>query len=145
VKDTTKADLAAFAAGAIFAVGLALSGMTKPAKVVGFLDVAGAWDASLAFVMMGAIAVHAVAHRLIVRGGAPLFDDAFHLPTRKDFDRRLLAGAAVFGVGWGLGGYCPGPGIVAASSGALAAIVFLVGMTAGVVAENAVARRARSS
>jgi uncharacterized protein len=144
VKNPKMADIAAFASGAVFAVGLALSGMTKPAKVVGFLDVAGSWDASLAFVMMGAIAVHAVAHRLILRRGAPLFDGAFHLPTRKDLDARLLGGAAIFGVGWGLGGYCPGPGIVAASSGALAALVFVVGMTAGVVGENAVARRGGS-
>lgn len=145
MKLTKKADVAAFAAGAIFALGLALSGMVKPAKVVGFLDVAGDWDASLAFVMMGAIAVHAVAHRLILRRRAPLFDEAFHLPTRRDLDRRLLTGAAIFGIGWGLGGYCPGPGIVAASSGALAALVFVVGMTAGVVGENSLARRGGSS
>jgi uncharacterized protein len=139
------ADLAAFAAGIVFAVGLALSGMTKPAKVVGFLDVAGAWDASLAFVMMGAIAVHAVAHRLILRRGAPLFADGFHLPTRRDLDARLVSGAAIFGIGWGLGGYCPGPAIVAAGSGALVALVFVVGMTAGVLVENAIARRGGSS
>ena len=145
MKTTTRADAAAFAAGVIFAVGLALSGMTKPAKVVGFLDVMGAWDASLAFVMAGAIAVHAVAHRLVMRRGSPLFDDAFHLPTRRALDGRLLGGAAIFGIGWGLGGYCPGPGIVAASSGALAALVFVVGMTGGVLAENAIARRGDSS
>jgi uncharacterized protein len=139
------AAFASFAAGAIFAVGLAISGMTRPAKVVGFLDVFGAWDASLAFVMMGAIGVHAIAHRWILRRGAPLFDEGFHLPTRKDLDARLIAGAAVFGVGWGLGGYCPGPGIVAASSGAVAALVFVVGMTGGIYAENVIARRGGSS
>ena len=136
-----RADLAAFVAGAIFAVGLALSGMTKPAKVIGFLDFVGPWDASLAFVMVGAIAVHAIAHRIIVRRGAPLFDDGFHLPTRRDLDVRLVAGAAIFGIGWGLGGYCPGPALVSAGGGALAALVFVGGMTVGIFAENAVARR----
>jgi uncharacterized membrane protein YedE/YeeE len=136
---------ASFAAGAIFAVGLAISGMAKPAKIIGFLDVAGAWDASLMFVMVGAIGVHAIALRLVLRRGAPLFDERFHLPTRKDLDARLVGGAAIFGIGWGLGGYCPGPAIVAASSGALAAIVFMIGMTGGIFAENAIARRGGSS
>ena len=141
-----KGNAVAFGAGALFAVGLAISGMTRPAKVVGFLDLAGAWDASLAFVMIGAIAVHFVAHRIVRRRGAPLFEPRFHLPTRKDIDARLLLGAALFGVGWGLGGYCPGPGLVAAGGGSLGAIVFVVGMTLGMLAEHAVARaRARRS
>ncbi len=131
---------AAFGAGALFAVGLALSGMTRPAKVVGFLDLAGDWDASLAFVMMGAIAVHFVAYRVVLRRPAPLFDVRFHLPTRKDIDLRLVLGAALFGVGWGLGGYCPGPGLVSAAAGSLGAIVFVVGLTAGMLIEQAVAR-----
>jgi uncharacterized membrane protein YedE/YeeE len=136
-----KADLAAFFAGAIFAVGLAVAGMTRPEKVVGFLDVGGAWDASLALVMVGAIAVHCVAHRLVTRRSAPLYDDKFHLPTRKDIDARLVGGAAIFGIGWGLGGFCPGPGIVAAGSGTLSALVFVGGMTVGILIENAVLRR----
>lgn len=136
-----KADLAAFAAGALFAIGLAVAGMTRPSKIIGFLDIAGAWDASLAFVMVGAIAVHFVAQRLIVRRGAPLFDAAFHLPTRKDIDPRLVGGAAIFGVGWGLGGLCPGPAIVVASAGSLPAIVFVVGMTMGMLSENMMLRR----
>ena len=135
-----KANLTALGAGALFAVGLAISGMTLPSKVTGFLDVAGAWDASLAFVMMGAIAVHFVAQRLVRKRSAPLFDTKFHLPTRKDIDGRLVAGAALFGIGWGLGGYCPGPGLVSAASGAPAAIVFVVGMTIGMLAEHATAR-----
>lgn len=135
-----KAKLTALGAGALFAVGLAISGMTLPSKVTGFLDVAGAWDASLAFVMMGAIAVHFVAQRLVRKRSAPLFDTKFHLPTRKDIDGRLVAGAALFGIGWGLGGYCPGPGLVSAASGAPAAIVFVVGMTIGMLAEHATAR-----
>ena len=126
-------DFTALAAGLLFGVGLVISGMTKPAKVVGFLDVAGAWDASLLFVMVGAIAVHFVALRLVRKRRAPLFDERFHWPTRKDIDGPLVTGAAIFGIGWGLGGFCPGPGLVAASSGSLAAIVFVVGMTLGMI------------
>jgi len=135
-----KRNAAAFGTGALFALGLALSGMTKPSKIMGFLDLAGHWDASLAFVMLGAIAVHFVAYRLIRRRSAPLFDTQFHVPTRRDIDPRLVLGAALFGVGWGLGGFCPGPGLVAAGGGSLHAMVFLVGMTLGMLAEHVAAR-----
>lgn len=135
---------AAFGTGALFAVGLAISGMTKPSKVVGFLDLAGAWDPSLAFVMMGAIAVHFVAHRFVMRRPSPLFDAKFHLPTRKDLDLPLVMGAALFGVGWALGGFCPGPGLVSAGSGSLSAFVFIAGMTMGMFVEHAVARASRA-
>ncbi len=128
--------LAGFGAGALFGVGLVVSGMTRPSKVVGFLDVFGAWDASLAFVMVGAILVHFVAHRLITRRRSPLFEARFHLPRQKDVDARLVLGAAIFGVGWGLGGYCPGPGLVGAASGAMEAIFFVVGMSTGVKIEH---------
>jgi uncharacterized membrane protein YedE/YeeE len=142
VKGSTRASHgAAFGAGALFAVGLAISGMTKPSKVAGFLDLAGAWDPSLAFVMVGAICVYFVAYRVIVGRRAPLFDTKFHLPTRKDIEGRLILGAALFGVGWGLGGFCPGPGLVAAGSGSLGAIVFVVGMTLGMWVEPVLARR----
>lgn len=130
----------AVAAGALFGFGLAVSGMTKPSKVVGFLDPFGAWDASLALVMVGAIAVHLVARRIIGRRPSPLFDDRFHLPTRKDLDARLLLGAAIFGVGWALAGFCPGPGLVSAASGALAALVFVAGMTLGMKVEHMTTR-----
>lgn len=132
--------IAAFGTGALFAVGLAISGMTKPSKVTGFLDLTGAWDASLAFVMMGAIAVHFVAYRIVMRRPSPLFDAKFHVPTRKDIDLRLVLGAALFGVGWALGGFCPGPGLVSAAGGSLGAVVFVVGMTIGMFLEQAVAR-----
>ena len=131
---------AAFGTGALFAVGLAVSGMTKPAKVVGFLDITGSWDASLAFVMMGAIAVHFVLYRVVTRRPSPLFDAKFHVPTRKDIDLRVVLGAALFGVGWGLGGFCPGPGLVTAGGGSLGAVVFVVGMTIGMLVEHAAAR-----
>lgn len=139
----TRSHVAAFAAGALFAVGLAISGMTSPSKVVGFLDVTGAWDASLAFVMMGAVGVHAIARRIVLRRRAPLFDARFHLPTRDSLDAPLIAGAALFGVGWGLGGFCPGPAIVSAGSGEIGALVFVIGMTIGVVLEHTASRMAR--
>lgn len=131
----------AFAAGVLFAVGLGISGMTKPSKVVGFLDPFGAWDASLAFVMIGAIGVHLVAQRLITKRPSPLFDVRFHLPTRKDVDARLVLGAAIFGAGWGLGGFCPGPALVSAASGTLSALVFVGGMTVGAKVEHWLTQR----
>ena len=135
-----KRNAAAFGTGALFAAGLAISGMTKPSKVVGFLDISGAWDASLAFVMLGAIAVHFTAYRVVMRRPAPLFDVTFHVPTRQDIDLRLVLGAALFGVGWALGGFCPGPGLVALGGGSLSAVVFIVGMTIGMLVEQATAR-----
>lgn len=128
-----KKTLSALAAGALFGVGLGVSGMTQPSKVMGFLDVAGHWDPSLAFVMIGAIAVHFVLFRLIARRRSPLLDDRFHLPTRKDLDAKLVLGAAIFGVGWGLGGFCPGPGLVSSASGATTALVFVGAMLAGML------------
>jgi uncharacterized membrane protein YedE/YeeE len=114
----------------MFGAGLVISGMTQPRKVLGFLDPFGAWDASLAFVMIGAIAVHFVACRVASGKSAPLFADRFALPTRGDVDVKLVSGAAVFGVGWGLSGYCPGPGLVSASSGG-GALVFVAALLLG--------------
>jgi uncharacterized protein len=136
-----KPHAAAFGAGALFAIGLAISGMTQPSKVIGFLDLAGRWDASLAFVMLGAVVVHFIAQRLVARRSRPLFEAKFQLPTRSDLDGRLVLGAALFGVGWGMGGFCPGPGLVSAGAGSLDAIVFVVGMTLGMIVEHAVTRR----
>ncbi len=135
-----KSLLAAFCAGSLFAVGLAVSGMTLPSKVIGFLDVAGDWDPSLALVMAAAVLVHFAAHRIVLRRRSPLFDVKFHLPTRTSLDIRLLTRAAIFGIGWGLGGFCPGPGLVAAAAGGHAALVFVGGMTGGMVLEQALAR-----
>ena len=126
-----KQQLAAFAAGLIFAVGLAIGGMTDPNKVIGFLDLAGHWDPSLAFVMGGAILVYAPLFRLITRRSAPVFDKAFHLPTRKDLDVRLVLGSMLFGLGWGLGGYCPGPAVVSTMSFYPTALVFTASMLVG--------------
>jgi len=136
-----KSVVASFGAGSLFAIGLGVSGMTQPSKVLGFLDLFGAWDPGLAFVMVGAISVYFLAHRLIKRRSRPLFDSHFHLPTRKDLDLRLATGSAIFGVGWALGGYCPGPGLVAAASGAVPAIAFVVSMAVGMKLEHLFSRR----
>lgn len=130
--------LASGVAGALFGVGLAISGMTNPKKVIGFLDLFGKWDASLMLVMAGAIAVHFVAYRLIQKKRAPAFAEKFNIPTRRDIDLKLVAGAAIFGLGWGLGGFCPGPGLVSSMSGAASALVFVVAMLGSMFATSKV-------
>jgi uncharacterized membrane protein YedE/YeeE len=127
----TRRALAACASGLLFGAGLVMSGMTDPNKVLGFLDVFGSWDASLMLVMVGAIGVHALSYRLIRRRASPLFARAFAVPTRTDLDAKLLAGAAIFGVGWGLGGYCPGPSLVALPSLGLGVALFVLAMSLG--------------
>ena len=126
-----KALLISFVSGGVFAVCLGIGGMTQPAKVIGFLDFAGSWDPSLAFVMMGAIAVHSVLYRVIRNRPSPLFSPTFSLPTRTDIDARLVGGAALFGVGWGLAGFCPGPALTSLVSGNLPAVIFVVAMIVG--------------
>lgn len=133
--------LAAGVAGALFGAGLLVSGMTQPARVIGFLDVTGSWDPSLAFVMGGAVGVYAAAFRWIRRRRrAPWFDVQLHLPARRDIDLPLILGAALFGIGWGLGGLCPGPGIVSAASGSLTGLAFVAAMLAGMHAQHRLAR-----
>lgn len=127
-----KAVLLGLGAGVLFGTGLVLAGMTRPAKVIAFLDVAGDWDPSLAFVVVGAIAVHLVAWRLVPRLGRPLGGGHFALPTRTDIDARLVVGAVLFGLGWGLGGYCPGPALTAAASGAPSTLLFVGAMIVGI-------------
>lgn len=131
-----KSKLAALFAGLLFGGGLVISGMTNPAKVLGFLDVFGRWDPSLALVMVGAIGVHFLLLRRIFARSGPILEERFERPSRTEIDSPLVVGAAVFGVGWGLGGVCPGPGIVDAASGSGYAIVFMIGMTLGIVAEQ---------
>lgn len=136
----------AFVAGVIFAVGLGISGMTQPTKVTGFLDFFGDWDPSLALVMLGAIGAHLVPSVLALRRGAPVFGDRFHLPAFQSIDARLLGGAALFGVGWGLSGYCPGPAVVATAAGTGQAAVFLVTMLVGfAIFDGLQAAQARST
>jgi uncharacterized membrane protein YedE/YeeE len=135
----------AFVCGLVFAIGLGLAGMTSPAKVLAFLDVtSAAWDPTLAFVMAGAVGVHSIfARRAAIAIGAgrpPLGAPRFFLPTAREVDRSLLAGSALFGIGWGLAGYCPGPGIVAFVS-APTAIVFVGAMLAGMWGTRVVQER----
>lgn len=123
--------LSALLVGLVFGIGLILGGMTNPAKVIGFLDLFGNWDPSLAFVMGGAISVGLVAFR--VAGGRPtsLLGEPMRLPTRNDIDKRLITGSLVFGAGWGLAGFCPGPALVALGTGSLKAAIFAGSMLVG--------------
>lgn len=126
--------LASLFIGALFGAGLAVSEMIDPARVLGFLDVAGRWDPTLAFVMIGALAVTIPAFALARRqGAAPLMGGAFQIPTAHDIDVRLILGGAVFGLGWGLSGLCPGPAIAALGSGLWPIIAFVISMLAGMV------------
>jgi uncharacterized membrane protein YedE/YeeE len=120
-----------FAVGLVFGLGLMLAGMTNPGKVIGFLDLAGPWDPSLAFVMGGAIAVGALAFALARRRTVAFLGGAMHLPTARDIDRRLVLGSLGFGAGWGLAGFCPGPAVVALATGHPKAVVFVAAMLAG--------------
>jgi hypothetical protein len=123
--------LVALLCGLVFGAGLAVGGMTNPAKVLGFLDVTGTWDPSLAFVMGGALAVNALAFALTRKRPRPLFAETFALPTLRDIDRELLVGAAIFGVGWGLVGLCPGPALASLLRGEPAVYAFVAAMTGG--------------
>jgi uncharacterized protein len=127
-----KALLTSFVSGIVFALGLGISGMTRPLKVIGFLDFFGDWDPSLAFVMAGAICVYFVAYRLSRKMASPLLAADFSLPKRSELDARLLLGAAIFGAGWGLGGFCPGPAITALASGATPVVIFVASMAGGI-------------
>jgi uncharacterized membrane protein YedE/YeeE len=131
-----KTGIVAFASGMLFAIGLCVSGMTQPSKVIGFLDVRGAWDPSLACVMVGAIGVYAVAARWAGSAARPLFASTFQLPTRSAIDAPLIAGAALFGIGWGLAGYCPGPAVASLTSFAPPTVAFLAAMLVGMVAAS---------
>ena len=124
-------NLSSLLAGLVFGLGLIVSGMANPAKVIGFLDLAGRWDPSLALVMAGAIAVGAIAFAIARTRTASLLDAPMKLPSDQRIDRRLLAGALVFGVGWGIAGFCPGPALVAIGMGSAKAVVFVVAMLAG--------------
>lgn len=131
----------AFLGGAVFGIGLAIAGMTQPAKIIGFFDFFGAYDPSLAFVMGGAILVYAPVYRWAVRTWQrPIWAPAFSLPTRKDIDARLVVGSAIFGVGWGLGGYCPGPAFTSVGAGSPEAFVFGAAMLVGVGAYQLLTR-----
>ena len=128
--------LAVFAAGLLFALGLGISGMTLPQKVIGFLNFAGDWDPSLALVMASSAGVFLVLHRSVLRRRTPLFDTEFHVPTRTDIDGPLIVGAVLFGIGWGMVGFCPGPAVTALVSGQTQVWVFFMAMVVGMYAEG---------
>ncbi len=128
-----KNNLAALTVGLLFALGLGISGMSRPDKVFGFLDLFGKWDASLLFVMIGAISVHFLAQKLILKRKAPLFSKQFFIPTSKEISRPLFTGAFIFGVGWALSGYCPGPALTSLMSFQFRPLIFILSMLAGML------------
>lgn len=119
-----------FFVGFLFAIGLAISGMTQPQKIISFLN-PWQWDSSLIFVMLGAVGIHIISYPLIKRRPSPLLDTRWHIPTRKDVTSRLILGSAIFGIGWGLGGFCPGPGLTSLSFQDNSPVVFVVAMILG--------------
>ena len=135
------APLVAFAVGLLFGIGLIVSQMADPAKVLGFLDLTGAWDPSLAFVMAGAIGVGLVAFRVARGRSTSLIGAPMALPTNQAVDRRLVLGSVLFGIGWGIAGFCPGPALVALGFGATKAVVFVVAMLAGMFVFELTERR----
>ena len=126
-----KVALAALVSGTLFGAGLAWSGMTNPARVLGFLDITGNWDPTLVLVMGGALAVSALLFPLVLRRSRPVLAELFVLPSKRDLDARLLGGAAMFGVGWGLAGLCPGPAIAGLVTGSPPVLLFVAAMLAG--------------
>ena len=135
----------ALIAGLIFGLGLIVSGMSDPSKVLGFLDLAGAWDPSLAFVMGGAIAVGTIAFSLAARRRDSLLGDVMRIPTATDIDTRLVLGGLLFGVGWGLAGYCPGPALTGLLTGGLKPTIFIIAMLAGMAIFEVVEQRANAT
>ncbi|MDQ6434611.1 YeeE/YedE family protein [Mesorhizobium sp. LHD-90] len=119
------------ALGLLVGAGLVVSGMADPAKVLNFLDLSGTWDPSLAFVMGGAVVVAFVGYRLVLRRESPIVGTDFHLPAKSDIDARVIAGPAIFGIGWGLGGFCPGPALTALGLGAVGTLAFAPAMLVG--------------
>ena len=125
--------ISAFAIGLVFGIGILVSGMANPAKVLNFFDIAGTWDPSLAFVMGGALIVTAIGFRLVLSRSHPLLAGGFSLPTKRDIDVRLLGGAAIFGVGWGIAGFCPGGVVPALGLGRPEPAIFVAALVAGML------------
>lgn len=130
----------AFVTGLLFGLGLILSGMTDPTKVTGFLDIAGAWNPSLIFVMGGAILVAMVAFRIAGTRTHALLGGAMHLPTARQIDKRLILGGVIFGIGWGLAGYCPGPALASLATGGSKPLIFVLAMLAGMATYEILSR-----
>jgi hypothetical protein len=130
---TNRANLSIFVAGFLFGLGLVVSGMSNPAKVVGFLDIAGNWDPSLILVMGGGLLVTVPAFHLVLKNSQPLFEEKFFLPRLKAVDSKLVAGAVLFGIGWGIAGFCPGPALAALVSLNPLVLLFLAAMIGGML------------
>ncbi|MBE9030286.1 YeeE/YedE family protein [filamentous cyanobacterium LEGE 11480] len=129
-------NLVALFTGVLFSIGLGLSQMVDRDRVLGFLDVAGTWDPTLLFVLGGAVSVTVIAFRFVLRRSQPIFANEFRLPTRRDIDRPLILGAVIFGIGWGISGYCPGPGITALVLGVWNPVLFLGAFIVGSLAHR---------
>lgn len=127
-------------AGLTVGVGLSVSGMTNTHRVLGFLDIAGQWDPTLMFVMGAGVVVAFIGYKLVLKNPAPLFEDVFSLPTRQDIDKALIVGAVLFGLGWGLVGYCPGPAIAGLTTGYIAPLLFVPAMIIGLLLARQAAR-----
>ncbi len=125
--------VAALLLGLLFGVGLTVGGMTQTSRIVGVLDFTGTWDPTLVIVLLAAVGSYHVLYRLIVPRGTPLFAAKFEIPTRRDIDPRLISGAALFGVGWALSGYCPGPAVASLASGQIQTIVVVLAIAAGMM------------
>lgn len=123
----------AFLVGLLFALGLGISGMTQPQKVIGFLEIGPGWNPALLFVMVTAIPIHFLAFRFIKGQRAPFLDSKLHLPEAQDISKPLIIGSVMFGIGWGLGGYCPGPAITSLGGGSQDAVIFMAAMIAGML------------
>lgn len=136
-----KEKLIALFSGVLFGLGLGLSQMIDHNRVLGFLDVAGAWDSTLLFVLGGAVTVTVITFRFVLRLPHPIFAEEFHLPTKKDIDKPLVIGAAIFGIGWGICGYCPGPAITALVLVNWNSILFLLGFVAGSLAYKRLSKK----
>jgi uncharacterized membrane protein YedE/YeeE len=126
--------------GLVFGLGISMSGMSNPAKVINFFDVAGTWDPSLAFVMGGAVFVAFLGYRFVLRRDRPVYEPAFDIPTRRDLDARLIGGSAVFGIGWGIAGFCPGGALPALGTLDMRVFLFTAALLAGIYAARLVMR-----
>ena len=127
-----KQNVISFVVGFLFAIGLAVSGMTQPQKIIGFFNISH-WDPSLIFVMIGAVGVHLISYPLVKRRQSPLLESKWHVPTRRDVTPRLMLGSALFGIGWGLAGFCPGPALASLAAGDVRTVVFVVTMILGML------------
>ena len=137
--------LATLLSGLLFGIGLTISGMVNPMKILNFLDISGPWDPTLIFVMGSGLVVTLLGYQIIFKRNAPLFATSFRLPTSQDIDAKLLGGAALFGLGWGLTGFCPGPAIASLVFGRIESITFVIAMAAGMIIAIQIQNRMQTS